>query len=512
MANFYQDEYKATLKVLLGALDITSRIQEYQEIWEGSCAEQFRLGEAPSREVSITLNTEGLTPAQLEGTFNISFTVGEEVYPVGLFYLLDLQTSYEKISHLKLYDAMAFFDAPYNSALDYEAGTTTVAQVQEMCTTIGITADLSNVREKPVKWYDNTVSMRSYISWIAELSGCNAVIDRAGVLQFVRVAEVVSATIPLDKMWEYEVKETFTIGKIMFNDGLVEYVEGDDSASTLYLNSKNGYIDDISDVQYLNFLLGKSVAYVSNMRGLGNPTLNFGQTAALYDYVEDTTVNLLLSHITLDYSYGVFQNTLKSVAQTKAYEQVANYIGDVAIKRLQVDVDYNTQSLTITSQKVDETSSQLGQLKLDYDNFTISYKEGLVSEDGMKTYVGSQLETTSRDLTIAFEKYTNDAKEEIMDGEGGLNEYKDYVATYTRFDINGIELGKEGNDYKMNIDNAGLAVNYKGSAIATFGADQETAQSKMFITKAEITQSLQIGNFAFIPETVNNSMSLKKIK
>ncbi len=523
MTDFYTEDYTAQLKVLLGGTDITDSILSYSDIIEGAGQEMFKLGETPSKEITLELRTDGL---DLTLPFDISFEITEEeTVKVGRFYLLDFEDTYEKVAILKLYDAMSLFDAPYISTLDYEAGTTTRQQIQEMCDNIGIDTDTSFVRNKIVKWYDSTITMRTYIQWIAEISGCSAIICRDGCLEFkpiwietpqvesatlnggylvdveTQTQEVSMKTLPLDKFWNYTRKEVFNVSRVLFNNGLVEYSIGDELGNTIYLNTKNGYIDTADDLDHLRFLLGFSCSYITDMAGLGDPRIDFGDVCAVYDYVEDTTEYIYINYAGLGYFAGKFSNELKSNVQTKAYEQVADYIGDATIKRIQVQVDANSQSLEVVSQKTEDNLGYIGQLAMDYEEFKTSYSKGYVTEEGMEAYVGTQISQNAEEIRFTFEQALGTTEEKLS---GDLSEYEDYIAKFIRFVDGQIELGNSASPFQLVISNTGIEIQNNGSPVAYFQND------KMLISKAVIEHSLQIGNVAFIPDA-GGSMSLRKV-
>lgn len=72
---------------------------------------------------------------------------------------------------------------------------------------------------KRVAVYDNTVSARTYISYIAEQAGCFAVIGRDGKLYFRSLYED-EAEIDFELFGEYKWGDTCNISKVSFEDGI----------------------------------------------------------------------------------------------------------------------------------------------------------------------------------------------------------------------------------------------------------------------------------------------------
>lgn len=146
---------------------------------------------------------------------------------------------------------MIKFEFNYDGSELISKGEATLLQVtQDICNKAGV--ELSSTSflnsDKKVSVYDNTVTAREYIGYIAESAGCFACIDRKGKLCFREFGQD-ETEIPLEMFGEYKWGEEFKISKVSYEDGLRSFKFGDDTRNNLWINQENMYIVDEDQVQ-----------------------------------------------------------------------------------------------------------------------------------------------------------------------------------------------------------------------------------------------------------------------
>ena len=125
--------------------------------------------------------------------------------------------------------------------------TTTLSDIlTDMCTQAGVTLDstLTLINDIEVDWYDNTILARDYLSYIAELQGGYARILDDGKLTIVGHKMASQSTIQIDNCEDFILGEKKTISRVVYDNGIVKYEYGDETANTLYINQNNVYITD----------------------------------------------------------------------------------------------------------------------------------------------------------------------------------------------------------------------------------------------------------------------------
>lgn len=146
---------------------------------------------------------------------------------------------------------MIKFEFNYDGSELIAKGEATLLQVaQDICNKAGV--ELSSTSflnsDKKVSVYDNTVTAREYISYIAESAGCFACIDRKGKLCFREFGQD-ETEISLEMFGEYKWGEEFKISKVSYEDGVRSFKFGDDTRNNLWINQENMYIVDEDQVQ-----------------------------------------------------------------------------------------------------------------------------------------------------------------------------------------------------------------------------------------------------------------------
>lgn len=101
--------------------------------------------------------------------------------------------------------------------------------------------------DKKITVYDNTVSARTYISYIAEQAGGFACIGRDGKLYIRTIGEDVTQ-MPLAYFQNFSWGEKIKISRIKYEDGIQIFEKGDITGNTIYINQDNMYIVDQNQI------------------------------------------------------------------------------------------------------------------------------------------------------------------------------------------------------------------------------------------------------------------------
>lgn len=146
---------------------------------------------------------------------------------------------------------MIKFEFNYDGSKLISKGEATLLQVaQDICNKAGVELGSTSFfnSDKKVSVYDNTVTAREYLSYIAESAGCFACIDREGKLCFREFCQD-ETEISLEMFGEYKWGEEFKISKVSYEDGVRSFKFGDDTRNNLWINQENMYIVDEDQVQ-----------------------------------------------------------------------------------------------------------------------------------------------------------------------------------------------------------------------------------------------------------------------
>lgn len=146
---------------------------------------------------------------------------------------------------------MIKFEFNYDGSELISKGEATLLQfAQDICNKAGVELGSTSFlnSDKKVSVYDNTVTAREYISYIAESAGCFACIDREGKLCFREFYQD-ETEISLEMFGEYKWGEEFKISKVSYEDGVRSFKFGDNTRNNLWINQENMYIVDEDQIQ-----------------------------------------------------------------------------------------------------------------------------------------------------------------------------------------------------------------------------------------------------------------------
>ncbi|WP_416326142.1 hypothetical protein [[Eubacterium] hominis] len=132
---------------------------------------------------------------------------------------------------------------------------------------------------------------------------------------------------------------------------------------------------------------------------------------------------------------------------------------------------------------------------------TVSSDYTMKSEtESLVQHFDTQIEQTSKDVEIRFKN----TQELISTLDGKVDINKQEIQKFIRFIDGLIELGQSDSKFTLTITNERISFKDNGSEVAYI------SNSTLYITDANITNSLRIGKFAFVPRA-NGNLSMKWI-
>ena len=116
----------------------------------------------------------------------------------------------------------------------------------------------------------------------------------------------------------------------------------------------------------------------------------------------------------------------------------------------------------------------------------------------------SEISTTFTQLSNSFEFQFNELQTYVDAAQESNRQEFTEIKKYIRFENGNIILGESGNELTLQIQNDRISFLESGSEVAYF------SNRKLYVTDGQFLNSLQLGNFAFIPRN-NGNLSFKKI-
>lgn len=374
------------MKILVNNVDISSRLLEFKRSNEMN-SDALLLGNSPIVQVALKLdNQDGFLNDLLDYPFIISY---DNQNQMGFYRAYQKPEKYTGELSVTLYDNMYLFNLRYESQLEYP--TTIAKQLEEMSVKVGIPIHKDRLSQtvlsKEVNWYDNTIPMRNYLGWIAELDGFNVFANADGEIVFRDLATASHSTIDIET---YSKDELITFSRVCFDNGLLKLEKGTDEGNTLYLSSNNPYIDSETSLDEIyQKYVGLSFYSVS---GVKMANINGWYLTDLVNYNDE----FVFMPLSISENYGGGQYSIATVSgemNTANNEMVINKIDiSIRIKRIQTIVDQNNQTLKILAQDLQDGIGKVTEFEQTLNDISLKISQ---TEDDIRGFVATPIITLS---------------------------------------------------------------------------------------------------------------------
>ena len=296
-----------------------------------------------------------------------------EMIPIGIYNVDDYTDNDDNTITIKALDNMIKFEFNYDGRELISKGEATLLEVaQDICKKAGVELNSTSFlnSDKKVAVYDNTVTARKYISYIAESAGGFACIDRKGKLCFRKFYQD-ETEIPLEIFGEYKWGEEFKISKVSYEDGIRSFKFGDDTRNNLWINQENMYIVDEDQVQKIyneikdltsNTFEGKTV--IDPAIDLGDKIVIDGKNVIYQGEMslEGSFIAQISSKIQIKQKE---ETTVKKESQKVINRKVQSRIDQAEgkIEQLVEETSEQSQKLTKVEQTVDSISQKVSDIE-----------------------------------------------------------------------------------------------------------------------------------------------------
>lgn len=225
--------------------------------------------------------------------------------------------------------------------------------------------------DKEIAVYDNTVSARTYISYIAEQAGGFACIGRDGKL-YIRTIGQDIAEMPLRYFENFEWGEKIKISRIRYEDGIQLFEKGNTTGNTIYINQDNMYIVDQEQIDNIYNQYKDLEVYGFEGSSFIDPAIDVGDIIKIGDkkIIYQGSGSFV----------GKFKADISSKIQCKAKEETTSRIPSQKTinRRVQSEIDQAKGTIT---QLVEETS--------EYEETLVKHEQDI---NGLKQSVSNTID------------------------------------------------------------------------------------------------------------------------
>ena len=223
-----------------------------------SSKDVFYLGSFISQK--ITIKFKNMDNIAVESGQEVSLSIGQYVLdeldpessewvdvPIGKFLIDDLAEDYYEKCEISCLDYGVKFKPNVDYSECFTNGKATIGTIlQYVCEHCNVLlGDYPKINDDvEIGTYDSTVSGKQWISYIAEIKGCNAKIDRQGKLTLQPLKQPSKVSINALESASFETGEKFKISQVTYFDAIRNFTFGNDTDNTLFIRQDNPFIND----------------------------------------------------------------------------------------------------------------------------------------------------------------------------------------------------------------------------------------------------------------------------
>jgi len=350
----------------------------------------------------------------------------------------------------------------------FVSGATINTLLANICTEydLGTPPTIANYGSMAVSW-DEDISARDFVGYLAELLGGYAYIDSMGNLQFSTFTNVATDTISVSDCSSFKANETIIFDRVVYNSPtrVVKYPDDEsyqgqestyyvDIDNVLFTDSGNITIED--QVEYIyNIINHFSVCNITVEKAPINSAVKCGDTVAFTlngnTYQTIAEINwqynsMWLGGYTLDIQNELQEETQvesKAVKQTKKIRQyIDRELNQIGTSIEQLDANYDSLTETVNRHTTEITQNATAiRTKVSAEDV-----EDIITNKGYVTQ--TQLEQTAEGINISIEQMQGD----LDNAQDELNT----IGTYINFDANGVTVGKSDSEVRGVFGNDSL--------------------------------------------------------
>lgn len=371
-SNIYNENSEQTLDLIINGTkindDYVKNVKFKDNIFEN---DTFSLGSAIASEFDIELSNDFKEEIdtsdfkEIEIQSNLILPNGKETVPLGNYIVKKRDDSSSDYTKLTLYDYIDKLNVEFDGSSIVPC--TRFELLKAICDFCNLELENDSILNGDilVNTYDNTLLAKTYVSFIAERAGSYAKVIR-NKLKIIPFSDVDEIELP-DISGDYTTNELKTITKIVYENGIQSFSQGDDTGEIIYLSNESPFSCTQEEVDNIYNKL-KGLQYQSlTIKVWGDPAIDTGDKIKLNDIV---------SFCQKDWTwgngfYGNYKTVLNKTNKLSAVSKVSN---ETKIRRLHSLINELDGYIEILAQETEGQNEKLTKYYQDFNNFILSVK------------------------------------------------------------------------------------------------------------------------------------------
>ena len=324
--------------------------------------DEFSLGSVTAKTIEFRIYKGSLPETYTN--FYVETGIGDEIVPIGYFILDSIGKEDDDTITITAIDDMVKFEFNYDgSKLTFPA--TMLEVLQDICLKAGVECGSTSFLndDKTIAVYDNTVSAREYLSYIAEQAGGFACVGRDGKLYIRKIGENV-IDFGIKYFQKFTWGEKFKVSRVAYEDGIQDFKFGNTTNNTIWMNQDNMYIVNGEQIENIYNEYADFECYSFEGSTIIDPA---------YDIWDILVIDGKRIIYQGDMEYvSKFKANISSKIQAKAKEETTvTKVSDKArIRRVQASIDQVKGEIENLVEEVDENSEKMTQVLQTVDEIT----------------------------------------------------------------------------------------------------------------------------------------------
>lgn len=320
-----------------------------------------------AKELSHATTYEGTT--HIYSTDSISpvlkTTCGSEIVPIGKFTIQKPIEDDEFKVKIKATDYMKKFEDNKYDGSNLTYPKTMLEVLEDICQKAGVELGSTSFlnSEKQIAVYDNTVTARTYLGYIAEQAGGFAVIGRDGKL-YIKTFGEDTINFNVDLFGDFTWGDKLKVSRVSYEDGIQNYKFGDETQATVFIDQNNMYIVDSEQVENIYNQIKDFEVYTFEGETIIDPAYDIGDILVIDD-------KKVLYQGEIKYA-GKFKASINNKVQAKTEQESmqTKQTNSNKIKRVQSEINQIDGKITQLVQETTENEEKITQAQQDIDGFT----------------------------------------------------------------------------------------------------------------------------------------------
>ena len=319
--------------------------------------DSFYLGSTSSVQASLVI-PKGALPSLLN---NVLIKINNSNY---LNLIVDnIEITDDEEVNLTLVDRFVNLNVSYD--ISSLVPITAKSLLEQICTDFNISHDTFSFTNDSVSIssYDSNITARDYVSMIAELAGGYCEIDENNKLQIKLYSNSnITQEITTDDIDSYKLGKSIEIERVVYEMGSIHKESSSDtSLNTLYLNSENLFLQNITDNQFTS-LCNNIIGFTFYNINIPNCNKFFNHDNFLNLVGLDNITYTILNQFDAEY-FGGFVGNYKSEIKNQRLEATQVLSPSQKIKKLQIIVDQENNRITQLIQRTDALEESIEVLQ-----------------------------------------------------------------------------------------------------------------------------------------------------